>query len=136
MFGSTDTSTKHFRYLNASLSMGEISLPCLMFSWCWSLVSDGGLGRCRRILKWGSPRLKPHLVQGSPRALGGRSPVCSFSRACWKVSRWLHVETLPRVLEMCEHLPGFISVMCSSHHLWAKNGRVPGGPSHARFWLL
>lgn len=36
--------------------------------------------------------------------------MCSFSRACWKVSRWLHVETLPRVLEMCVHVPGFISV--------------------------
>lgn len=58
MFGSTDTSTKHFRYLNASLSMGEISLPCLKLSWCWSLVSDGGLGRCRSILKWGLTQTK------------------------------------------------------------------------------
>lgn len=110
MFGSPHTSTRHFRYLNASLSMGEISLHCLKLSWCWSLVSGRDLGRRRSTLqRWGSHGLKPYLVQGSPGALGGCSLVCSFSRACWGASRWFHAEAFPGVLEVGVQVPGLIS---------------------------
>lgn len=33
--------------------------------------------------------------------------MCSFSRVCWKGSRWLHVEALPQVLQ--KHLPDSVA---------------------------
>ena len=76
MFGSLDTSTEHFRCLNASFSMGEISPPWLKGSWCWSLVYGGDLGDAAALYRDG--------------ALVGVSPAwCREVLVCWKGSRWL-----------------------------------------------